>query len=93
AAGDPGGGGGNGVGGKPPDRGFFEGLPELQLFDREAGLWVEFEDPENGVTYLIADPSRFVDEAGAFRARFVNRHGDGEYAYFTLLVRMEGTVG
>jgi hypothetical protein len=79
----------------PPREGAegFDGLPEIQLFDRQAGRWLEFEHFVANGAYVIADPQRYVDGSGAVLARFVNRHDiDFGGVYFTLLVRMEGTV-
>ncbi len=65
-------------------------LPRLQLFDRASGTWVEFEPARASRTYRIADPSRYVDEAGAVRVRFVRRSND--FTEFGFVVRLEGTV-
>jgi hypothetical protein len=70
----------------------FDGLPDLQLFDREAGRWVEFMHPAGNAEYTIANPGRYVDSTGTFRVRFVNRADPGNSAWFTLVTRLEGTV-
>ena len=84
--------------GQPPEGGAFEefpaegGLPLIQLFDRVAGQWLEFEPMTDRTTYRIADPERYVDASGAFRVRFVNRFDERSSVYFTLQSRLEGTV-
>lgn len=65
-------------------------VPRIQLFDRLAGEWVEFEPAETRRSYVIADAARYVDDAGAFRVRFVVRGND--YAQFAFGARLEGTV-
>ena len=65
-------------------------LPRLQLFDRLAERWVEFEPADTRRSYTIPDAGRYVDEAGAFRVRFVLR--SNEYAHFAFSARLEGTV-
>ena len=66
-------------------------LPRIQLFDLDAGAWVEFEPLESDMTLVIEHPERFVDSSGAFRVRFVVRDTSA-YAYFTFNARLEGTV-
>jgi hypothetical protein len=63
--------------------------PRLQLFDRVAGTWVEFEPVEFETTYDVAEPARFVDASGALLARLVVRSSD-EPTPFTMVVRLEG---
>lgn len=65
-------------------------IPRLQLFDRVAGTWIEFEPVARSRTYVVVDPARYVDESGAFRVRFVLR--GREYTQFTFAARLEGTV-
>jgi len=65
-------------------------VPDLQLFDRAAGTWIEFQTPSIGRSYRIAEPERFVDSSGGLRVRFVGRESDSYY--FSLTVRLEGTV-
>jgi hypothetical protein len=62
--------------------------PRLQLFDHQAGTWVEFEPARMAASYDIPDPARYVDASGSFRARFVVRGGDS--LQFTLSARLEG---
>jgi hypothetical protein len=75
--------------GKP---GIFDGLPDIQLFDRTANRWVEFPHFAGGQTYEVAEPQRYVDPSGAFLVRFVNRADDGNSAYFGLMQRLEGSI-
>ncbi len=74
---------------RPDDR--APNIPRLQLFDRVARTWIEFEPVARSRAYVVTDPARYVDESGAFRVRFVVR-GRDEYAQFTFSARLEGTV-
>ncbi|HUG48109.1 MAG TPA: hypothetical protein VMP67_06815 [Candidatus Limnocylindria bacterium] len=65
-------------------------VPRLQLFDRVAGLWIEFEPLELSHAYEISDPGRFVDDGGTLRVRFVARSFD--YTDFSFGARLEGEV-
>lgn len=65
-------------------------MPRLQLFDQQAGTWVEFEPVRAAASYDIPDPARYVDSTGSFRARFVVRSGDS--IEFSLNARLEGVV-
>jgi hypothetical protein len=69
----------------------FDGLPEIQLFDRRSGRWMEFPHLDPSKSYLIAEPDRYVDAAGSTLVRFVNR-GPQEGIYFELNVGLEGEV-
>lgn len=66
-------------------------FPTIQLFDRVAGTWIEFEAPAIDRSYGITDPKRYVDSSGSFRVRFVLRDRDA-YAYFSLSALLEGNV-
>jgi hypothetical protein len=68
----------------------FDGLPEVQLFDRTAGRWVEFAPFTPQVAREIAQPERYVDSGGSLLVRFVNRAE--EMTYFRMQVRLEGEV-
>jgi hypothetical protein len=64
----------------PPD-----GMPELQLFDRTTGRWMEFAHLAPNTAISVAEPERYVDSAGHLLARFVNRQAPNTgSAYFTL---------
>ena len=90
----------DGGGGKPPlePPDFFprESTPDLQLFDRMAQRWVEFPQPQVQRAYVIANPERYVDDAGAVLFRFVNRSDLGQFGeeqlYFTLVMRVAGVI-
>jgi hypothetical protein len=69
---------------------FWDGLPDVQLFDRIADRWVEVPHPVMQREFRIADPARYVDETGAFLVRFVNRGDAGMSSYFLPIVRLEG---
>lgn len=73
-------------------KGFVDGLPDLQLYDRAAGRWVEFSHPSGGLEFRIASPERFVDETGTLSVRFVNRGNQDGGNYFSLVARLEGDV-
>lgn len=76
-----------------PDDGFGGAeMPKLQLFDRVAGRWVEFETLTRFMTYRIEAAERYVDASGTFRVRFVNRLGEESSSSFSLQARLEGTV-
>jgi hypothetical protein len=70
----------------------FEGLPEVDLFDRSAGgRWVRMETLKPGSSYELADPERYVDPgSGTLLVRFVNDFQDG--IGFNFQVRIEGAV-
>ena len=72
----------------------FDGLPEVQLFDRAAGRWVEFQHLRLWTEGRVPSPERYIDGAGALRVRFVNRtqQGDGGNS-FSFSVRVEGDIG
>jgi hypothetical protein len=74
-----------------PDSGESEAVARIQLFDRVAGTWVEFEPVTIGRPYRIPDAGRYVDSSGSFRVRYVVRDREA-YAYFSLAARLEGTV-
>jgi hypothetical protein len=70
----------------------WEEPPALQLFDHAEALWLEFPALNSGRSYLIADPSRYVDSGGRLLARFVNRGALHEDKSFQFMVRLEGTI-
>ncbi|HSH21208.1 MAG TPA: hypothetical protein VK992_01150, partial [Candidatus Caenarcaniphilales bacterium] len=80
--------------GEPDDAGAggFEDLPRFQLFDHGAQRWYEFPEAVSGSTYLINDAQRFVDPSGRVLVRLVNRDNLNEPKYFSLLMRLEGTI-
>lgn len=65
----------------------FSGRPDVQLFDRGAGAWVELE--EFSGLRNVPDPGRWLDESATLLVRFVNR---SEGSYFNFLVEMDGAV-
>lgn len=69
----------------------FDGLPEVDLFDRTAGAWVRLPHLGGGVPASIKDPERFVDPTGgSVLVRFVNDRTDG--VGFQFAVRIDGEV-
>jgi hypothetical protein len=74
--------------------GFEQGLPTFELFDRADGVWVPFEPLAMSASAVIADPERYVDASATLLVRF---HFDdpldeGQQAYFSFGVRIEGAV-
>ena len=56
----------------------FDGLPEVELFDVEAGTWRRLPHLEGGSRYTVSGPKRFVDPStGTVLVRFVNDDSDG----------------
>jgi hypothetical protein len=79
-----------------PGAGMPFGLPAFQLFDRVSQLWVEFPAFAPAAPYRIANPERYVDDAGSVLMRFVNRAEAGQFGeeqvYFQVATRIEGTI-
>jgi hypothetical protein len=75
---------------KPPEQ--FDGLPELELFDRTGkGSWQRLPHLNENAVYDVADPARYVDPAtGAILVRLVNERQDQVNAFVS--VSIEGTV-
>jgi len=76
----------------PDGGGFFDGIPEVELFDRTGdGSWVRLPHFVQGELYEVKEAQRYVDPAsGTVLVRFVNDRQDG--ASFTFQVRIEGQV-
>ena len=56
----------------------FDGLPEVELFDVEAGTWRRLPHLDGGSRYTVSGPARFVDPStGTVLVRFVNENSDG----------------
>jgi len=52
-------------------------LPEVELFDRDAGAWVRLPRLRAEVPYTLADPDRYADPGtGQVLVRFVNEQPD-----------------
>ena len=70
----------------------FDGMPELELFDRTgAGTWHRLPHMTQGQTYDVADAAKYVDPStGAVLVRFVNERQDPVNVYFNLSI--QGTV-
>ncbi|HET7471966.1 MAG TPA: hypothetical protein VFJ71_02465 [Candidatus Limnocylindrales bacterium] len=75
---------------RPPEQ--FDGLPEVELFDRSGdGHWHRLPHLNQGTTYDLADAAKYVDPAtGAVRVRFVNERQDTVSVYLALSI--QGTV-
>jgi hypothetical protein len=70
-----------------------DGMPEIQLFDRTTGRWMEFAHLTPGAPVSIDEPERYVDSAGHFLVRFVNRQAPNSGSvYFSLVTDLEGTL-
>ena len=70
-----------------------DGMPELQLFDRTTGAWMEFAHLAPGQAISVAEPQRYVDSAGHFLVRFVNRQApDTGSTYFGLSAELQGSL-
>jgi hypothetical protein len=70
---------------------FFDGVPEIELFDRTTEQWIRLKHAQMGPAYDVADPGRYVDPAsGTLLIKFVNDKQDGVGFQFQL--RIEGDV-
>lgn len=58
----------------PPDPVAWDGMPEVEVFDRTGdGQWLRLEHLAQSTTYELDDPERYVDPAtGTVLVRFVN---------------------
>jgi hypothetical protein len=69
-----------------------DGMPDLDLLDRQTGEWVELPHLDAGIAYELADPGRWVDPTtGEVQVRFVNERMEG--VNFSLSVEIRGVVG
>jgi hypothetical protein len=74
---------------RPADQ--FDGVPEVDVFDRTASAWHRLPHVQQGQVYDLANPSRYVDPTtGAFLVRFVNERDDP--VGFAAAIAIEGTV-
>ncbi|HET7030909.1 MAG TPA: hypothetical protein VFI34_10390 [Candidatus Limnocylindrales bacterium] len=75
---------------RPDDQ--FDGLPEVEVFDRTgAGTWHRLPHLEQGTTYDLKDPAKYVDPStGAVLVRFVNERQDPISVYLGLSI--QGTI-
>jgi hypothetical protein len=73
----------------PPDQ--FDGVPEIELFDRTDAVWHRLPHLQSGQTYDVADPAQYVDQStGIALVRFVNDRQDPVNVY--LNVAIEGVL-
>jgi hypothetical protein len=73
----------------PPDVG-FQGLPTVQILDRETSRWMELAAPAVGTSYSIQEPGRYVDPgSGTVQVRF---QSDQETISFMFSVQIEGRI-
>lgn len=91
--GQPGVGGGQGAPAAVAKPG-LQGVPTIELFDRDSGTWVAFEQLAMGQSAEIAEPQRFVDASGGLLVRFGydDPLDQGGQVYFNCAVSIEGTV-
>ncbi len=77
---------------KPQPADQFDGLPEVEVFDRTgAGTWHRLPHLSQGTTYDLADAVNYVDPStGAVLVRFVNDRQDPVSVYLGLSI--QGTV-
>jgi hypothetical protein len=69
----------------------FDGIPELELFDRTTATWLRVKKPVIGTSYNLPEPERYLDPgSGTLLVRFVNDFQ--ESVGFNFQVRIEGTV-
>lgn len=69
----------------------FDGLPEVDLFDRSSQEWKRLPHLGSGTRYSLADPARYVDPVtGTVLLRFVNDRMDG--VGFSVDVSISGIV-
>jgi len=69
----------------------FDGLPEIDVFDLEAGAWLRLPHLTSGRTVAVRHPERYVDPAtGTALIRLSNGRPDG--IGFQFFVRIEGVV-
>jgi hypothetical protein len=69
----------------------WDGLPEVEVFDRTVGAWQRLPHFTQGTTYELKDPQNYVDAAtGTLQVRFVNERQDG--VGFAFSVALEGVV-
>jgi hypothetical protein len=75
----------------PPKIDGWDGLPEVEVFDRTGDAWQRLPHFSQGTTYELKDPRKYVDEATAtIQVRFVNDRQDG--VGFGFSVVLEGDV-
>jgi hypothetical protein len=70
----------------------FDGMPEIELFDRTGdGVWHRLPHLSQGQTYDVADAPKYVDPTtGAVLVRFVNERQDSVQVFLGMSI--EGTV-
>ena len=69
----------------------FDGLPEVEVFDRSSQEWKRLPHLGSGMRYSVADPARYVDPVtGTVLLRFVNDRMDG--VGFSVDVSISGIV-
>jgi hypothetical protein len=69
----------------------WDGLPEIEVFDRTTATWQRLPHFAQGTTYSLADPGKYVDEAsGTIQVKFVNDRQDS--VGFAFSVALEGIV-
>jgi hypothetical protein len=70
---------------------FFDGVPEVDVFDVAAGEWRRLPHLDAGQRYALASPTSYVEPTtGTLLVRFVN---EMDSASFNLGVELKGVVG
>jgi hypothetical protein len=64
-------------------------VPVVQLYERIAGRWIEFEPLQWSRTYRIANPDRFLSATGSLLVRFI-AWGPSSTEEFSFSVRIDG---
>ncbi|HSL34985.1 MAG TPA: hypothetical protein VK871_15135 [Candidatus Limnocylindrales bacterium] len=69
----------------------WDGMPEVEVFDRTAETWLVLPHLAQGTTYELSDPADYVDPAtGSIDIRFVNDRQDT--VGFSFSIALEGIV-
>jgi hypothetical protein len=70
---------------------FFDGIPEVEIFDVAASAWKRLPHLDQGQRYSLASPASYVEPtSGTLLVRFVN---EVDSASFNLGVELTGVVG
>jgi hypothetical protein len=69
----------------------WDGMPEVEVFDRTTETWLALPHLAQGATYELSDPADYVDPAtGSIDIRFVNDRQDT--VGFSFSIALEGIV-
>jgi len=81
--------------GNPPQAGCaaapFDGLPDIELYDRSGSVWRQLPHLAAGARYAVADPANYVDPGtGSVLVRLLNPNNDS--VGFSMDVAITGDV-